>query len=74
VQKTFPKKGSTYPGCVALIFKPPPKSAAMHDWADVKFCKNDQEPKLVIDAESKEWLDEFLIDVWEQYQSESASI
>ena len=45
-----------------------------NDWADVKFCKNDEEPKLVIDGDSKEWLDEFLYDVWEQYQTESASM
>lgn len=74
VQKTFPKKGSTYPGCVALIFKPPPKFAASHDWADVKFCKNDEEPKLVLDEESREWLDEFLCEIWAQYQSEPPSI
>lgn len=69
VEKQLPKKVSPYPGCVALIFnEPPAKDVPVHDWADVKFCRQAEE--LVIDVDSELWLNEFLKEVWIRYQKE----
>jgi hypothetical protein len=74
VEDCFPKNTAAYPGCVALLFKPPPRGrVARHEWTNLKFQKSEQEPKLVIENESRAWLDEFLNNVWMQYQKDMSA-
>jgi hypothetical protein len=74
VEQFFPKKGSAYPGCVALILSPPPsRSLPTHDWPSLQFCKYDREPSLVIDEDSRQWLNEFLRAVWRRHSKETAT-
>jgi hypothetical protein len=64
----FPAEGATYPGCVAVIFTPPPQEVPLHDWPTVHFGYCADEHKLVMEPESSGWLSVFLNEVWERYQ------
>jgi len=70
VENCVPKRGSIYPGCIAVLYNPPltlhiPK----HEWVYyVRVKKSADEPRLVIEEESKRVLERFLLDLLERHR------
>jgi hypothetical protein len=73
VKRFIPKKG-TYPGCVAILYEPPLNTEVpKHNWSYLAFKKSKNEPKLTIEEESKEELEEFLTDIWVRHRDTVAT-
>jgi hypothetical protein len=74
-ERYFPKATAVaYPGCVALIFSPPPPPVSKHYWPFVSFQKSGEEPTYVTDERTKRMLGLFLNNVWMQYKKEITAV
>lgn len=72
VQRLIPMAG-TYPGCVAILYKPPLGEVPKHEWMYVNIEKSDPDEELRIEQESEVDLKEFLVDLWERYRRSAAA-
>jgi hypothetical protein len=69
VQMHLPKNAVVYPGCVALIFSPPPPTVPRHEWPFVNFEKSPDGPSYVANERTRRVLAQFLDYAWKQYRN-----
>jgi hypothetical protein len=67
-------KGALYPGCVAVLFPPPPPHApfGQHEWRHVHF-ETDEPDRLEIEQDSRRRLKAFLSDILRKYQKSASA-